>query len=192
MPAYVSMVRRDPDGTSLRIALTGVFRPSLLEAGERVFIDLLPQDWTGLAPGLPQEVVSELARRAREAESQIRDETRRRETEPPKAVTVRVAQLPTLVRAVFIPPRVAPVSFRTSGNEAFLHFDAPLTLETGKLKAQLSPAVRAISAQAGSGSLVVKLTLEQGFEARGFREDETFVVDDEAEAGQVRRPDHQD
>jgi hypothetical protein len=177
LPSYVSIVRRDPDGTGLRLALTSVFRPSVLEAGERVFIDLLPRNWTGLAPGLPQDVVTELARRAREAESQVRDESRRRQNEPPKPLAVRIAQLPTLTRAVFIPPKIAPVSFRTSGNEVSLHFDAPLTLEAGKLKPQLGAAVRAISAQPANGALVVKLTLEPGYEARGFREDETFVVD---------------
>lgn len=177
LPSYVSIVRRDPDGTALRIALTSVFRPNLLEAGERVFIDLLPTTWTGLPPGLPQDVVTELARRAREAESQVRDETRRRMTEPPKPVAVRIAQLPTLTRAVFTPPKVAPVSFETNGSEVSLRFDAPFTLETGKLRAQLGASVRAISAQAGEGALVVKLSLAEGYEARGFREDETFVVD---------------
>jgi hypothetical protein len=107
----------------------------------------------------------------------VRDESRRRLNEPPKPIAVRVAQLPTLTRAVFVPPKLAPVSFRSSGNEITLHFDAPLTLETGKLKPQLGAAVRAISAQPANGSLTVKLTLEPGYEARGFREDETFVVD---------------
>ena len=177
LASYVSIVRRDPDGTGLRVALKKVFRPNVLEAGEWVFIDLLPETWTGLPPSLPQDVVSELARRARDAEAQVRDESRRRIAEPPKPVIVRIAQLPTLTRAVFVPPKLVPISLKARGSEVEILFEAALTLETGKLKAQLGPAIRAISAQSGSGSLVVKLTLEPGHQARGFREDETFVVD---------------
>jgi hypothetical protein len=177
LPSYVSMVRRDPDATGLRLALTKTFRPNLLEAGEWVFIDLLPESWTGLPPGLPQEVVTELARRAREAESQVRDENRRRQTDAPRPVAVRIAQLPTLTRAVFVPPKLVPISLKTSGGNVELFFDAPLTIETGKLKAHLGSAIRAVSAQTAPGSLTVKLTLDDGYEARGFREDETFVLD---------------
>jgi hypothetical protein len=177
LPSYVSVVRRDPDGTGLRVALTKAFRPSVLEAGEWVFIDLLPEAWAGLPPGLPQEVVTELARRAEEAESQVRDESRRRLTEAPKPVVVRVAQLPTLTRAVFVPPKLVPISLKANNGEVELLFEASLTLETGKLKSQLGAAVRAVAAQPGPGFLTVKLTLEPGYEARGFREDETFVLD---------------
>jgi hypothetical protein len=177
LPSYVSMLRRDPDGTALRIALTNSFKPNVLEAGERVFVDLLPQDWTGLPPGLPQEVVSELARRAHEAENKVRDDGSRQRADAPKAVAVRVAQLPTLTRAVFTPPKVVPVSFKTTGSEVELQFDGALTLETAQLRNKLGPAVRAVSARPGNGFLQVKLSLEPGYEARGFREDETFVVD---------------
>jgi hypothetical protein len=177
LPSYVSMLRRDPDGTGLRIALTNPFQPNVLEAGEQVFIDLLPQDWTGLPPGLPQEVVSELARRAREAEAKVRDDRSREQAEPAKPIVVRVAQLPTLMRAVFVPPRVVPVSFKAAGSDVELKFDGALTLDTAQLRGRLAPAVRGISARPDNGVLLVKLSLEPGYEARGFREDETFVVD---------------
>ena len=39
-----------------------------MAAGEKFFIDLLPTTWSGVPPGLPQDVVDDLARRAREAE----------------------------------------------------------------------------------------------------------------------------
>jgi tetratricopeptide (TPR) repeat protein len=177
LPSYVSIVRRDPDGTGLRVALAKVFRPNVLEAGEWVFIDLLPESWSGLPPGLPQEVVTELARRAQEAESQVRDESRRRLTEAPKPVVVRVAQLPTLTRAVFVPPKLVPISLKANGGEVELLFEGALTIEAGKLRSQLGAPVRAVSAQPAPGSLIVKLTLDEGYTARGFREDETFVLD---------------
>ncbi|MGE0341165.1 MAG: tetratricopeptide repeat protein, partial [Xanthobacteraceae bacterium] len=60
---FVQAARADPDGTAVRIAYLHKLTVNTMEAGEKLFVDLLPQDWTGLPPGLPQEVVDELARR---------------------------------------------------------------------------------------------------------------------------------
>lgn len=177
MPSYVSAVRRDPDSTGLRLALMGTYRPSVLEAGEKVFVDLLPETWTGLPPALPSDVVTELARRAREAELKLRDDTRRKQAEPLKSVALRVAQLPTLTRIVFEPPGVVPISFKASGAEVEILFDAPLTLDPAQAKGRLASVVRNLSASPSNSSLLVTMTLEPGREARGFREDDTFVVD---------------
>jgi hypothetical protein len=35
MPAYVAQVRRDPDGSGLRVALQAPYKVNVLEAGER-------------------------------------------------------------------------------------------------------------------------------------------------------------
>lgn len=83
--AYVSAARRDPDETGIRIAMVTPVRPNVLEAGERVFIDLLPPKWSGLPPGLPAEVVADLANRARAAEARLRL-AERRPPELPKPV----------------------------------------------------------------------------------------------------------
>jgi hypothetical protein len=56
-PAYVGASRRDPDGSAIRLALTQKVRVNVMTAGERVFIDLLPESWSGLPPPLPPEVV---------------------------------------------------------------------------------------------------------------------------------------
>ena len=71
-PEYISAARRDPDGMGIRLALAREVRVNSMAAGERLFVDLLPRTWTGKPPGLPQEVVEELARRAREAEKKDR------------------------------------------------------------------------------------------------------------------------
>src|SRR4051812_1299013 len=73
-PDYISAARRDPDGKGLRIALARKVTVNSMTAGERVYLDLLPDTWTGLAPGLPREVIEELARRAREAEKKVRQQ----------------------------------------------------------------------------------------------------------------------
>lgn len=83
MPDYVSVVRRDPDGTGLRLALQTSYRVNVQGAGEKVFVDLLPESWSGLPPPLPAEVVAELARRARAAEAALKARN-----PPPVAVTL--------------------------------------------------------------------------------------------------------
>src|SRR5262245_3207023 len=74
MPGYVGVARRDPDGGAIRIGLARKVTVNTMPAGEKLFVDLLPDGWSGMPPGLPQEVVDELARRAREAERKVRQQ----------------------------------------------------------------------------------------------------------------------
>ncbi len=149
IPSYVSVVRLDPDGTGMRLALTASYRVNVLEAGEKVFVDILPENWTGLLPGLPPEVIAELARRAHEAEAKVRLETIRRKSDAARVVKARVASLPTLTRIVFEPPTVVPVRFSTRGNEAQIVFDDDLLLDQAQIAGQLAPAVRTLTADEG-------------------------------------------
>src|SRR5581483_478226 len=72
LPGYVQLARRDPDNTAIRLALASKVTVNVMEAAEKLFVDFLPDGWVGLPPGLPTEVVDELARRAREAEKQAK------------------------------------------------------------------------------------------------------------------------
>ncbi|HEX8665395.1 MAG TPA: hypothetical protein VF744_15340, partial [Beijerinckiaceae bacterium] len=110
MPSYLTQVRHDPDGLGLRLALAQPWRTNVLEAAEKVFIDLLPANWAGLLPALPPEVVDALARRAREAEARAGDDARRPKAQAPRQVAVRVAKLPTLTRLVLEGVGGVPVS----------------------------------------------------------------------------------
>ena len=70
-PTFISAARRDPDGKAVRIALAQKLRVNAIPAAERLYVDLLPEPWTGVLPGLPQDVVDELASRTRQAEAQL-------------------------------------------------------------------------------------------------------------------------
>ncbi len=50
-----------PTAARLRFALAQKVKVSSMAAGDRLFVDLLPESWTGEPPGLPREVVEELA-----------------------------------------------------------------------------------------------------------------------------------
>src|SRR6202790_2829631 len=64
VPDYVGSARRDPDGSAIRLSLARRVTINTMTAGERVFVDLLPDTWSGQPPGLPPEVVRELSDRA--------------------------------------------------------------------------------------------------------------------------------
>ena len=51
VPDYVAAARRDPDGSAIRLSLARRVTINTMTAGERVFIDLLPDTWKGPPPG---------------------------------------------------------------------------------------------------------------------------------------------
>src|SRR5882672_2497193 len=74
VPDYVGSARRDPDGSAIRLSLTRRVTINTMTAGERVFVDMMPDTWSGQPPSLPLEVVRELAERARFAEHALRQQ----------------------------------------------------------------------------------------------------------------------
>ncbi|MGL4323937.1 MAG: hypothetical protein ACRCTD_07825 [Beijerinckiaceae bacterium] len=177
LPNYIGAARRDPDGKALRFALGRNLRPHLKEAGERVFIDLLPDNWKGQPPGLPQDVVDELARRAREAEEALKKSERKRLAEETRAMPVRVGRMPTFTRMVFEMPAIVPVKHKKDGESLELIFDAALKVDVARLRIELGDAVKSVENQIASGTSVVRVVLNDNVDAHTFREDDTFVVD---------------
>ena len=47
---YVQAARRDPDGKAVRLALSRRVTMNSMAAGDRLFVDLLPDTWKGLPP----------------------------------------------------------------------------------------------------------------------------------------------
>ena len=50
VPDYVSSARRDPDGTAIRLSLARRVAINTMSAGERTFVDFLPDSWVGPPP----------------------------------------------------------------------------------------------------------------------------------------------
>lgn len=176
-PGTISVARRDPDGSAVRMALARKVAVNTMAAGERFYVDLLPDTWKGVKPGLPQEVVDELARRAREAEKQLRKQQRAEQQQRLATVRVRTTRLPTLTRFLFDVPDVVAVSADRNGDTLKLLFSLPLKFDLAEVKAALPPSVGAIEAETGEEGSTVRLTLIGKAEARTFREDRTFAVD---------------
>ena len=100
MPDYVGSARSDPDGSAIRLSLARRVTINTMSAGERVFIDLLPDTWSGQPPGLPLDVVRELAERARVAERALRQARAITDAKKRAPIRVRASVQPTFVRFV--------------------------------------------------------------------------------------------
>jgi tetratricopeptide (TPR) repeat protein len=177
LPNYVSAVRVDPDGKAIRFALQRPFKPSMMEAGDKLFVDLLPETWKGMPPGLPQDVIDQLSKRAKEAEETARMLARKRASEEPKDLAFRIGTTPTFTRVVFEMPQVAPVEMTRAGDLVEIVFDAPLRLDAARLRAALPPLVTSVETEPLPGGMRLTLGIPAATDVRGFREDENYSID---------------
>jgi tetratricopeptide (TPR) repeat protein len=176
-PDYVGAARRDPDGLGLRIALSRKVTVNSMAAGERLFIDLLPDTWKGMPPGLPQEVIEELARRAREAEKQLRAQRQLMHKTGQKLARVRVATQPTFTRYVFELPDVVSVTSDRSDDGFTLSFGLALKFDLADARAVLPATVKALESSTDRETTTVRFVFNGKVDVRTFREDNNYVVD---------------
>jgi hypothetical protein len=73
IPSAVSGARLDPDHLALRLALSKSIKPNMIEAGNDLYVDLLPLNWKGAPPSLPFDVIQTLSNKARQADA-IKDQ----------------------------------------------------------------------------------------------------------------------
>ncbi len=185
---YVGAARRDPDGRGVRAALAKNVKVNAISAGEKIFIDLLPEPWSGPPPGLPQEVIEDLARRARLADRLERKEQQavqqQAATDP---VKVRVATQPTFTRYIFNVPQNTAVSANRDKEKLTLTFDAPIKFDLGDAQAALPKTVTAVDTETKDAASQVSFTFAPRIDVRTFRDDKGYIVDvvsDEARADQ--------
>ncbi|MCW5691068.1 MAG: tetratricopeptide repeat protein [Pseudolabrys sp.] len=174
---YVSAARIDPDGKAVRVALAGRFRVNVIPAAERLFIDLLPENWAGLMPGLPQDVVDELAARARAAELAARKARASAKAAEMPPIRVKVVKLPTFMRYVFDLPPGANVTPELNDGKFKLHFNQALKWDLADVAATLPATLKSVRPEAEFDSIAVVFALNGTPETRAFREDKSFVVD---------------
>ncbi len=189
LASIVSAVRRDPDGKGFRMALTTKVTINTMEAGEKLFIDILPENWKGPPPPLPQDVVEELTRRAREAERKARlyDKERAAKLLPP--VTVRIGNHPTFTRLVFGLPEQVGVAIDRGAERLTIRIAKPFPTDLRPVKSALPQHIGSIEADQQGDELVYKLTIAQNADVRGFREDMTYIVDISAKDARPNAPD---
>lgn len=174
--ALAGSIRRDPDGTAIRISLTSPVRMVSNEAGEKLFVDLLPTSWAGLPPPLPKDVIAQLTREAREAR-ELRAEEARLMARPNRRVDLEGATHPTFRRLVFELGGDAPVDWRRDGPRVVVSIDGPFTLDAAAERAGLPVEFAGIEARRTDKGLAVTVPAPGRGAVRGFREDDSFILD---------------
>ncbi|MGL4289025.1 MAG: hypothetical protein ACRCVA_21925, partial [Phreatobacter sp.] len=177
LAGYVSAVRRDPDGRSLRFALAQRVTVNSMEAGERLFVDMLPDSWRGAPPALPAEVVEDLTRRARDAERRAQLAETQRAARVMAPVVVRVGNHPTFTRFVLTLPEPVGVSLDRAGDRLSIRVGKPFTADLRQTREGLPHFVSEIEANTGTDELLIRLTVQPEADVRAFREEGTYVVD---------------
>jgi hypothetical protein len=177
VPDYVGSARRDPDGTAIRLSLSRRATVNTMTAGERIFVDFLPDSWTGPPPALPAAVVRELAERARAAERALRAQMAVNAAKKRPPVRVRASVQPTFVRFVFEMPDGVNVSSVLNEQKLTLQFNGVLNFDLADAKIAAPPNVASISQRADVDSSAVDIVLIGEVDVHSFREEKNYVID---------------
>lgn len=193
LPKYIGSVRRDPDGMAIRMALTQKVNVNLMTAGERIFVDLLPEGWAGLPPGLPPEIVRELSDRALAAERALRLQKIADEAKKKPPVRVRASVQPTFVRFVFEMPEGVAVSSSLNTDSFVLSFASALTFDLADAKIAMPANIKSIDQKIDGETSKVDMALIGEVDVHAFREDKNYIVDvgfqqSEKPAAQMKLP----
>jgi hypothetical protein len=177
VPDYVGSARRDPDGTAIRLSLARRATVNTMTAGERIFVDFLPDSWTGPPPSLPAEVIRELANRARAAERALRAQMAVNAAKKRPPVRVRASVQPTFVRFVFEMPEGVNVSSVLNDQRLTLQFNSVLNFDLADAKVAAPPNIASINQRAEVDSSAVDIVLIGEVDVHSFREEKNYVID---------------
>lgn len=175
---YVGVARRDPDGRGLRFSLTRGTRVNVQEAGEKLFVDFLPEGWVGLTPSLPEDVVRALAERAERAFKAARaaEEAGRPGALRPR-VELQVGRHPTFTRFSFGWNISYNAAFVRDGKNVAISFDSYAPLDLSTVEADLPEGLDHVEALRIDENLNVILTVVDEANIRAFRDGDVYVLD---------------
>jgi tetratricopeptide (TPR) repeat protein len=177
VPDYVGSARRDPDGSAIRLSLARRVTINTMTAGERVFVDLLPDTWSGQPPGLPLEVVRELAERARAAERALRQQRASAEAKKKPPIRVRASVQPTFVRFVFEMPDGVGASSVLNDQKLTISFNGLLTFDLADAKVAAPSNIASINQKIEGDQSAVEVALIGDVDVHSFREEKNYIID---------------
>jgi len=176
-PDYIGSARGDPDGSAIRLSLSRKVTVNTMTAGERLFVDLLPDGWRGPPPGLPAEVIRELSDRARAAERALRQQSALAEAKKRPTIRVRALVQPTFVRFVIETPDGVDVSSMLNDQKLMLTFSAPLNFDLADAKLSAPANVGSINQKITGQATALEMALIGDVDVHSFREEKNYIVD---------------
>ena len=179
LPEYLTVGRVDPDGRGVRFGLRKPVKIHSMEAGERLFIDLMPTGWQGLPPSLPPAVIAQLTERAKNAAIVAEQERKAKEArELNPQVKLSVGRNPTFVRVEFAWTVPTTAEFHQDGTNASIKFDWPVPVDLYTLLADLPPEMVGVANNVSPAGSSVDMTLREGVTPRFYTEDtRRFTLD---------------
>ena len=175
---FIVAGRLDPNRTTLRFALSRAIRANATEAGDQLFVDLLPENWKGPPPNLPAEVIADLAARAKKADELAGRNARLKAAEDRnRRVKVRIGEHPTFTRLQFDWKKPPKAKLSRVGNVVTLNFDKIARPEMGRLMADPPKFVRSAEFENADDGLVITLSVDPVMDIRGFREGNSYILD---------------
>lgn len=175
---YVSVVRRDPEGKALRIALARQVRVNTMDAGEKLFVDFLPPKWTGNPPPLPQDVIEALAKRAEAAIKAARDaEMARVGTRVQPKLDFKIGRLPTFTRFSFGWNVPFDTRMTREGERVTLTFNRVAKIDFSQIDVDPVPGLVDVFADPNDETMKVVFTVAPDADVRAFREKDAYVLD---------------
>jgi len=187
LPDYVSIARIDPDQKGLRFGLRTTLNVNRIEAGEKLYVDLLPTTWQGLPPALPPEVVAELARRAKDAAIEAERARKAEEANKlhPKA-DVRIGSNPTFMRVLFNWNVPTKGIFKQVDNKATIDFDWPVPVEVVDLRVRLPKEILSVDNTVTRDGSRLSFKVAEGVVPRFYQDsDNNFIFDIDTAGGQA-------
>ncbi len=174
MPDYVSAVRRDPDGAAMRLALQRGYRINVQDAAEQVFIDLLPESWSGFPPPLPPEVVADLARRAAAAEAQLKA---RNPLPARRTLSLELSHNPQRTRLSLALPEGTEAAFTPQGTATRLTLPGVWRIDDRSLRGRFDPALGHVAVDADDKEAHLLVTPADGVTVLTARDGDILTVD---------------
>ncbi len=185
LPGFITIARIDPDRRGIRFGLKGALRINTIEAGEKLFIDILPAGWVGVLPGLPKEVIQDLADRARNsAISAERQRKAKLVAQNRPDVKLSVGRNPTFIRLQFDWSIDTDAKFDLAAPEGTLHFALPVPIDLYPLLANLPAEIVAVRNAVTLDGTDVLLSFAEGVEPRFYENSpKQFIIDIDLEGG---------
>lgn len=178
MPSYLALVRRDLDGKTLRLAMKSDYQVNTQEAGSDLYLDLLPADWQGPLPGLPEEVVVALAERKEELKLAVEEKIQPLEiAEPTQRLDIRIGEHANFTRLVFDWGQPVLYTMVQRGNRATITFDRAAVLSLARLRIDPPKFISSATSFEKDGRLTISIDMPAGVVVRDFREDLSVVMD---------------
>ena len=182
--AMAARARLDPDGATLRIALTRPIETRVTSSYDQIAIDLAPPGTPPLAP-----FVSPLEQAARDAAARAAELAASTPAGPPLIdpvpVQYRVGQTTEYTRIELIWPHQVDFELSQSGDTAELRFVEPAEIALGRLTGSPPNFLRTASQERQGNDWIFRLELEPGVQARAWADGARVNIDlpDPAAAG---------